>query len=275
MTEIIVIGAGIAGSSVTRALRARGRKVVLVASPDTPPASLAALCVTRNTWYTGAQKEAQGRSVELYREWGALRGTEGVASTWRKPEPRPQAGWLAIDPIAPLLAPDVEARVTGISSPANGFRAKVQVEMGETLTADTVIVAAGPASWPLLGLEPPKTTWGATGLGDPGTLSSPLRAHLIRPRHHVLGVDLGPEVRVGSSTAQDPATARGRLGHMVEVALGAGMMSDGPRRIVVAQRAMGEAAPRQLAPHLWLMAGYGRVGYSLAPAHGEALACRL
>ncbi len=79
--KIVVVGAGIAGSSLTRLARSAGHEVTLIGNE--PPHSLAGMCILRRGYHAGKDVELNWfhRSLDLYEHWGIPVLTGGLVSS--------------------------------------------------------------------------------------------------------------------------------------------------------------------------------------------------
>jgi hypothetical protein len=250
--RITVIGAGIAGSALTRLARERGHDVSLVSVG--PPASAAALAVARPSWLKLEDRLGLAFSLDWYRANGMLIATEAAVRNAKTPtEVKLQGGWYLIDPLAPLVAPDEERAVT-----------RDDFHRGGPIV---VCVGAG-ATFP-----PPRiggTNWGSTATcaaawEEAGHLPTLQVAHL-RPYHSVMVACDGGHIRLGSSQGATPEAADRRLYSDLAVAEELGLVGRGWAWDIVRGQRVTVKAPRvQRNGNRYTMTNYGRLGYSLAP----------
>ncbi|KGI79339.1 hypothetical protein IL38_23815 [Actinopolyspora erythraea] len=217
----IIVGAGIAGSSLARALRAAESTVTVVANPDLPEHSRAAAALLRSAYHAKHPGEDSlfHRSLDLYAHWGIDLLTGGLVTNYRTPgrAPRPDPDWYLLDPAAPLLAPDRRGHAapteTGIALD------------GDELAADTVVWCTGAATGPA---TPRGTlTYGHTWTHpDPDVLTHPdaLRIHHWAPYKTIAAGRLGTLARLGSSSAKHPATAEKQAHAMLATAVDTGII---------------------------------------------------
>lgn len=250
MTDLVVVGNGVAGSSVARAARERGLSVLVVGN-GAPAASSAALCVVRPAWLPREARPDVAAAVAAYEAVGAIVAATADVSSWVNPEPETRGGWWAVDPArwtVPLdeaaTWPEVpEARATVVCLGAAGDRAGTR-------------------------------RWGATAVHRAVTLTGPIvRAHASRPRRVETAVRVGRTWRVGSTVAPTEAVAVDRLGALVAASPVLDRLGD-PLDVVTGLRLYaddGSRLRRRLGPTTWALDGFGRLGFSLAPAAARFL----
>ena len=251
--KITVVGAGVVGSSVAILAREAGHHVNVIADPDRPPASWAALCVFKPGWQRGADRDAADWTLTYYRERGMLTSEQVAWTSYRRPDgPQLRDGYYAIDPVAPLVTPDVH----GIWPNVNPV-------------SDVVVLCRGAYSD-----RGGKRAYGTTSIyRAPG--HAPIRGHEDRPRNALYAVSHdGHTVRFGSSVATDERDALTRQIRDEGKADAAQILPDGEPERVTAVRLMPEPDQRPLpitrvAEGVWTIEGAGRVGYSLAPARAR------
>jgi hypothetical protein len=242
--DITVIGAGIAGSALTRIARDRGHRVKLVSQG--PPASAAALAAARLTWTD--EKERAAWSLGWYDEHGWLvSGNARVIGQNLKE--RAETGWWLIDPLGPLVEPD-EVRPASLE---------------ELLSPNTVLATGAPTSG--------RINYGATAVAPAIAGLPALQVAHLRAYHSVLVGTCGGFTRVGSSKGTTQVDADRRLFELLAAAEQRGLVPrDGVRWTVLRGRRALPGEPRvsrirnSRIRNLWTMGNYGRLGYSLAPA---------
>ena len=263
-----VVGAGIAGSCVTRVLRERGHQVTLISAGK--PHSLAATAVLRRAWHHQALRDVFDTSMECYARWGIRVDWGGLVTSWRRPGELavPERDWASIDPAAPLLAPDVTGAVEAITG------RRVMVAGGPVVDADAVVCCAGASTLS----QPGRISWGVTWEHhDPLAVAPPpLRVHHVAPYKTIFaGVFHAPaasRARIGSSTAPDLDRAR-RHGEdllAAAIALGWTASASGWRPVAGARHHADVNAIR--SGGVWYLAGLARTGYAMAPGWAAGLA---
>lgn len=268
--HVIVVGAGIAGSSAARILRERGHAVTVVAE-GRHPHSLAATAVLRQRWHRDpAEAAALNASLACYRSWGMPLVQGGLVTHFRTPgrPPRQDPDWALIDPATPLLAPDRTGEATEATARA------VTLKDGTRLDGDAVVIAAGCGS-PLSAAG--RTTYGVTWIhSDPAVLANiELRVHHLAPYKSVFAGRAGGRARLGSSSAADPqkAAAQGRA--MLERCHELGIVTTqrGWEPITGARLKTPQIVGRTHG--VYYLTGLHRTGYALAPGYATALAERI
>jgi hypothetical protein len=252
--KILVVGAGIAGSSFARFATDAGAVVTVVADSGRPAASAAALCVTRPGWFTGTDRVDCEWTLDWYRNHGWLTDGSATYGSYRTNRTETRTGYYAIDPVSPLVVPDViddwrnlrddyDLRVLARGAYGDGD--------GHRVHGATAIVA---------------------GCGRP-----PVAAYHDRPRSVMFAVSHdGRTVRTGSSKAPNREQAILRQQRDYEKAVMLGLVDLGDASMVTGVRLMPSPAstpgtPRWLDRRTVAVEGFGRVGYSLAPARMAAL----
>lgn len=282
VVRLLIVGRGIAGSMLARHAVARGHDVTVVADPSLPPASLAALCVVRPDWFaTGSQDRADADwSLAWYQERNMVTSSQVRWSSFRGyGSARYRAGFYAVDPVTPLvthLNPCPLVKGSFFGSPA-GWVVEFAGGFQQTFTDstrddfDAVALCLGSHS----DRDAPRS-WGATTEwehdGFPGIM-----AFEDRPRNAMYSVShYGTTVRFGSSKApsQTEAVDRQRRDEAVAVAAAIVPQGDPARRIgcrLMPGKGEQPGLIRRLDGNVWACDGFGRVGYSLAPARTVTL----
>lgn len=254
--RLLIVGRGIAGSSLARHAVERGHDVTIIADPDHNTASLAALCIVRADWFTDGPRDDALWSIEWYRKLGAITSESMNWRTYRKPGDRQRDGFVAINPLVPLVeTPEFEVlRATWPIFDADPY--------------DATVLCRGSGSdldW--------KRRWGATSRWR-SDIEAGMAAYEDRPRNALYVVSHGNgELRFGSSIANDPAAAVNR---QIEAVITANALRLVPPANEIALTTTGirlmppkgvEAGlVRRLSGATWACEGFGRVGFSLAPA---------
>lgn len=251
--DLAIIGAGIAGSALARQARDAGLSTLLISDPETPPASRAAICVLRRAWRSVEERPLFDRSLEWYRRHGwvvteraEVLNQKGVASI--------RGDWTLVDPIAPLLQPDLMERVD-LETVQNRARFVVQCT-----------AFGGPyAPTPMPGATAVLPEWAMQG--DP-----PLRVAVLGPYRCVQAARVNGVVKVGSSKAKTRAAAIERCMQLVHDAAAKHVIDPAAVEhvefIAATRSVLPKASGRYWAatPDGAWMGGFARVGYSLAPA---------
>lgn len=245
MYDLIVVGAGIFGSTLTRMARERGLSVRLVSYGI--PSSRAALAVARPSW-----SESHEEAIDWYERIGAVAARGALVSSAVRPEPREQRDWVLIDPDKPLLKADVEGRYSwepGSVRHTQGYG----VEEGRLIVLSAPVHALAPDSY------------GATLVGTSGYIDTyGLRVHWLRPYHAIMAARLGEQWRLGSSVKRTQAEATERVWQMAREAAEAGILVPSDVRVIGGAR-YGESTQRVEYPGVVEMEGMGRLGYTMSP----------
>jgi len=264
MAHLIVVGAGLAGSALTRIASSVGHSVTLVS--DTQPSTTAAIALLRSGHLPAEDRPMLAPSLAAWEELGVEVVRGGSVTSYRKPgaEAARQADWYGVDPSSVLLEPDVRSTVTTAPVPTS-----VVVADGE-LSGDAVVWCTG------TGLG--RRTYGHTWLhDDPTALRQPpgtLRLHHIAPYKVLAGVTYRSGARLGSSSASTLAAARTQAQSLMEKALNLGWLSTTDGWHLVSgtrlQREPGERLRRSpLGAGAWHWSGFHRTGFGVVPIEAQ------
>lgn len=262
MSELIIVGAGIAGSATARIAKDLGISYTLIDADQNRAASQAALATIRPTWFDNDKRPSIERSWKWYEQWGAAITQEAYVSSWRNPEPKKQKDWWLLDPRLCFEAPMVQARVTKIEDTT------VTLETGEILKAEAVLNCVGALDSNLQSNFQPLL--GATLISDNATVDlPPLRVHQIRPFHVLTVGQLNGQVRLGSSIGKTVEQAIGELSKMLTIAIQQGIIAgDATWQTIIgirARRKGNEPILPQPGQRSATMGALARSGYAIAP----------
>jgi len=269
--DLAIVGAGIAGSTLKRLASEAGRDVVLIDGQQQKAASRAALCVLRRSWQTGEQRRRLEWTMRWYADNGWISATEAIV-TQTNGNTIAQKDWTLIDPLAPLIEPDIASHVVRIDHDSN----TVFTAAGETVRAGTIIVCAGPDSSKLSAPhDKDRSLWGHTAVAQGSWIGCPIRVCHIGPYRSIIAVESHGTTRLGSSKHQDRHRSLEAIHKMIDEATKRGMVpADAPWEILEGERAVHPAdtgAPRRTGERSWRLSGFARCGYSLAPARASEL----
>lgn len=260
--KLIVVGAGIAGSCVTRMARERGFDVTVVAG-EARPDSLAATAVLRRGYHSGraGELEAWDYALSVYAEWDVRMHRGGVVSSYRRPLGGEVADsdWLLLDPAEALVKKDMEREVLS----AHGKR--IWFGRGDGLAGDAVVAACGAR-----GVLAPSgsVTWGVTWLHAPDALRAPedVKVYQYAPYRTIVGGVAGGRARVGSSSSVTEEGAVAQARKMLGVAWDLGWLTttDG-WEMRTGTRVKTDGGWRRAEDGHWEIGGFHRTGYALAP----------
>lgn len=252
--RLVVVGAGIGGSSIARRAMERGHDVTVVSDGDRPPASRAALCVVRPSWFRDGPRRECEASLAWYAEHGWLTSTVARVSTYRRDGVEQRAGFYSLDPRNPLVTRWIEGVWPDDCDP----------DWATVLCRG----AYSPSSW--------KRAHGVTTIYR-DYAEQRVVAHEDRPRNMLYAANHdGFTLRFGSSKGANDEVALDRQMRDEGKAATAGLLpADAPIERVFGVRLMPPSVDHagllvRLADRLWSFEGFGRIGYSLAPARALA-----
>jgi hypothetical protein len=250
--RVIVIGAGIAGSAMGRALRDRGADVTIVAAGCGQ--ARAAIALTRSTWLPREQRSLLLPALAAYRAAGAPMACGAWVTSFDR-QGLHQDDWWALDPLALLVPADVVGAAVGAG------QGQVIVG-GQELVGDRVVWATADPSWG-------KVTYGVTWRHpDPAALAfSGLRVDRMAPYRTMAGVAWGHGARIGSSNAAGLDTARRQAQRMLARAESLGWLARGDGwEPIEGRRVLAPMALERISGGAYRWGGFHRSGYVLAPA---------
>lgn len=253
-TDVLIVGAGIAGSVLATTLRERGREVTVVAGDHGQ--SPAALAIARETYVPKHEVAAMHTSLDWYRDQGVevIQGAE--VSTYARRGVTYDDGWWAVEPNRCLVKPDLDAWVEPNPDGPGVVRA-----------GDTAPITARHVVWCDAGGSG-TVTWGCTWVHpDPKAVTCAFAAHTTSPYRTVCVVRFSDHARVGSSSAKvfDTAMRQGTEQFAAACRMGWVRDTEGWERITgfrLRRETYAERTPRGD----WRWGGFHRSGYSLAPA---------
>jgi glycine/D-amino acid oxidase-like deaminating enzyme len=264
--RLIVIGAGIAGSSATRIARAKGWEVTLIDHAPEQAASRSAIATIRPTWFAKSERADLDKSWEWYKEWGAAGSKTAYVSNWRDSVVKEQNDWWLVDPLIPLVYPDITKRVIGID------RTSVELSDGSEIEADAILNCTGGYGEDLA--RQVTLFAGVTWISTEAKLDYwPYRVHHLRPYKSLSAAHINGVTRVGSSIATTADKAIKEAKDLLEQAHALGIITEtGKWDMSFGWRAKG-AGGKPIYPKLGernaYFSGLARSGYGLSPALAE------
>jgi len=262
MRELLIVGAGIVGSSAKRIADEMGWKTTLVDANPKKAASRAALATIRPQWLGENGKQIAERSWRWYEKWGATVTRTAIVSSYSSSESRRQQDWWLVDPDKVLIQPDVVAEIDGIWNDHSGQYANVN---GDKCRYDAILIGVG-AHDPRY-LPPFKEQHGATLINETMRLAEPLYVHHLRPYHSLTIGCMNDVVRLGSSVANTEQKAIDEIYRMLEVAEQRGIVpkvSDWILTTNIRAKAPTIKEPRR-GERTTTIGNLGRSGYGYAP----------
>lgn len=145
----IVVGAGLFGSVVAAALRAKGEEVTVIDRGEAWAGSKPAACLMKPSWMSGLPVDVRWRALELLDELYGLQTLRFQVGPLRQ-----DVHW--VPPSSVLREPDIRANVAAISRHLGDEHWRVDIEVDGVTTPlydKRVVVAAGiwtPALLPLV-----------------------------------------------------------------------------------------------------------------------------
>jgi len=274
MVSVVVVGAGIAGSSLVRAIRAAGHDVDHVASPGMAVESRASVAILRRAYLDRDKLRGAralfDRSLKLYAEWGVAVARGGWVSQQGDPAaPHYELDWGLVHPAAPLIPADRRA----VATPT---RRGVRLDDGTEIEAERVVWCCGahPSS-PAAPLDPISVRYGVTWTHScPAALThhDRVRVHRINPYQTIVaGAAAGNGARLGSSTAATLAKAREQAEQMLTIAAEEKIITTTRDWVPVAGMRVhtnDSGLTHVRGPH-WGFGGLHHTGYALGPALAE------
>jgi hypothetical protein len=260
---IIVVGEGIAGSSLVRHLDERGIEYKHIANE--PPASGAAVALLRRAYHHGDQLALFDRSLELLKKWHTPVHSGGMVTNYRTPEreARHEEDWHVVPPLSPL----VHAPLRGWAHPEkHGVAVGFGPDAG-FYGADRVLWATGAT------VDPLGLTYGVTWIHqDPLVLSQVkhVRLHHFAPYKTIVAAWVMGEARLGSSSARTEAGALDQGHKMLQAAYDAGLINTLTGWVGrMGVRCKGSTIEQQQSGIHVYVGGFHRTGYAMAPAVTE------
>lgn len=266
--DFIVIGAGIAGQSAVRSIRARGMSVLLLSQYDPMMGSNAAVGVIRVAWFKSPKQRLRvRRTLDIYRENKWLIAKEADVTSWQRPGiMKREKDHFLVDVPLTLGEPTLETLVERIEYPTVIHRA------GSAFARTGIIVAAG-VNTPSFGGPNGKRSYGATYVEPSQPGKAGLAIHRVRP-YNCIHAGYGVTTRIGSSSCLSIADALPRLNKAVANCPQRGISVPEGAFVVQGARLHSEYdlskdyEPLRIG-NITYLSGFGKMGFSLAPAIAE------
>lgn len=251
---LIVVGAGLAGSWLTRVARDRGLDVTLIG--DTEPSTSSAVGLLRPTHLAEADRPLLPKSLRAWANHGSAVHTGAQVSRWDRPGVKYQPDWHVVDPIGACLQPDVQGRASAVGPG--------RVRVGDAEYVGTVVWCDGSGSG--------RRTYGVTWVHpDPRALKHPLAVHHVAPYKVLAAASFPTGCRLGSSSTNDPASASASAFKLLAVAIQSGLTdsADGwyPVSGTRLQRTETLTLDGPFDAYRW--SGFHRTGFGVVPATAE------
>lgn len=246
MADLVVVGAGIGGSVLTRMAREQGIDVELWDHWPEESSSRAALAMLRKTWHWDTDE-----ALLWYDSIGALDKPRVFVTDDPRKDGRWGKGFYRVDPRKVLLAPDRERRW------------KPGTAAGTVAT-----VVSHQACSPGILPDSYGVTWVSKSARVP---EGDIRLHYTAPYRGIFAVQGDGECLVGSSASSTAELALSKGQEMLEAAIEHGLVtdaSDWQRREGVRYQS---SPPELRSDAVWDLGGFARLGFTLAPTRCKLL----
>ena len=266
--KVTVAGAGIAGSTITRMLRARGHEVTLLDPWPRRAASHCAYAYLRTGWFKGPDKVRVRQGLDWYERNGWIVTRKADVHDRMRGRYVVQTDHILIHPSQPLLTPDI---LWGLDSYSDENLAGVQLKvLGQPgiLWADHLVLACGPGMrrWSL-----GTPVHGGVFECESYRMGVPLRLLRLTDRLTHVAADDGAVVRTAASKGRTPEEARERSEKILNLMFDEGMLSSTHRWTYRAGTRWtgpdGGPVASRLSEHVWALTGFARTGYAMAPSY--------
>lgn len=259
MSRLIIVGAGLAGSSLARAAEAAGHTATVVCEQE--PSTKAALALLRPSHLPPGDREHLGEALAAWASLGVETVSGGTVTHWRRDDERFQRDWFAIDPTYAMRAPDIVAHAEPHAHPGT-------VAIGEkgTVTGDAVVWCTADGEG--------RRTYGHTWVHDsPDALAHPgLRLHHLGPYKVLAGVAYATGARIGSSSASTPEASMLQARGFLETAIRLGWVRDlDGWRLIGGTRLSRTSRLAHRPDGSWDWSGFHRTGFGTAPVEAAAV----
>lgn len=268
--KIVVAGAGIAGSVLTRMLRERGHSATLLDSSPDKAASRCAFAYLRTAWWTGEEKHRVREALKWYESHGWVIADEATVHDVRRGRVLTQRDHYLVDPWAPLLEPDLAMNLSGFSDGSAGVR--LWSGAGEPQDADRLVLACGS------GMErftSGTATYGAVYEAPGRQADEALKLLRVTDRMTHVAAAGDRLTRVGASKGRTREAALARAEAILERMIRYGIVTPGAdwklREGMRWETLVGPVGGLRLDRHVWSFTGFARSGYATVPGAARDL----
>lgn len=248
---LVVVGAGIAGSWLTRAARAAGIETVLIG--DGIPASLVAVGLLRPSHLSETDRRLLGPSLEAWESTGTLFHKGAYVTRWDRPEGKTQGDWWVVDPSTSCLEPDIVGRAEP--------RGPGAVAVDGRALAGTIVWCDGGGNG--------RRTYGVTWRHpDPAAVRRLFAVHHIAPYKILAATSFPTGARVGSSSSNSPDRALEQAEKMFALAGERGLLTatEGWECLPGTRLKRDQTLAADGPDGAWRWSGFHRTGYGVVPA---------
>lgn len=271
--KILVAGAGIAGSVLTRMLRERGHEVLLVDGTPQHAASRCAYAYTRLDWFRGPDRERARYALEWYDRHGWLKSSTGWVTDVRRGRDFTQKGHYLVHPRGPLLIRDLGWNLERYSEVSGGV-----IATNGTLAFEArhLVLACGAGMDRWYSGTP---VYGGVFECRDYRMITPLKLLRITDRLTHVAADDGAVTRTAASKGRTPEEARQRSEKILNTMFDHGIVTCTRKweyRAGVRWNSVdGVPVAGRISPHVWALTGFARNGYALAPSYARDLVRKL
>lgn len=255
--DVLVIGAGLFGSIIAKALRDQGRSVLVVDDARKDAGSRPAACLMKPSWFSGLGKDVYEPSLRLL---DRLYGLQEIR--FRVPAGHVSVHW--VDPAKVLQPSDAVHTVRAVRArPGIGWSAVCSDVFG--YHAKLIVVAAGIWS----SLLAPVNVVGQAGLALlwPGkTIKEPF-VNVWAPYRQLVAFNRGDGLWVGDGTSVRNWSEKYRMASMARSRRAAGMPKEDPVELFGYRPYVADAKPcvlKEIRSGLWVATGGAKNGTLVA-----------
>ncbi len=273
--KILVAGAGIAGSVLTRMARERGHEVTLTDRQPHLAASRCAYAYLRAGWFRDGERVRARYALKYYADHGWVLADQATVRDVRRRRTFIQDDHYLIHPHAPLLKPDLAFGLTEYSDGPGGVLASLGPERVPA-DADHLVLAMGAGMNYRYHGTP---TYGGVFESPDRSLVTPLNLLRISDRLTHVAADNGTSVRTAASKGRTPEEARRNAERILDRMLSEGLVGS-PRGWTYRSGTRwttlgGSPAADPISNHVWALTGFSRSGYATVPSYARDLLDRM